>query len=145
MQVWNLLHAARWKCRTQKSRKNLHLGTIAQLCWAISSQLRHVSTIEKNLLSSDISSTCPHNMVNFGLPNIGGALSAQRRKVWLTPNTRVPCSKAAKTRNPLKFEGVPQTTGSISAASLPKFTILRGHMGEILVLNKCFSDCWYVP
>jgi len=33
---------------------------------AISSQLRHVSTIGKNLLSSNISSTCPHNMVNFG-------------------------------------------------------------------------------
>jgi len=32
----------------------------------ISSQLRHVSTIGKNLLSSNISSTCPHNMVNFG-------------------------------------------------------------------------------
>ena len=28
-------------------RKNRHLGTIAQLCWAISSQLRHVSTIGK--------------------------------------------------------------------------------------------------
>ena len=23
--------------------------------------------------------------------------------VWLTPTTRAPCSKAAKTRNPLKF------------------------------------------
>jgi len=30
-------------------------------------------------------------------------------KVWLTPTTRVPCSNAAKTRNPLKFAGVPQT------------------------------------
>ena len=29
--------------------------------------------------------------------------------VWLTPTTRVPCSNAAKTRNPLKFGGVPQT------------------------------------
>jgi len=29
--------------------------------------------------------------------------------VWLTPTTRVPCSNAAKTRNPLKFAGVPQT------------------------------------
>jgi len=27
--------------------------------------------------------------------------------VWLTPTTRVPCSKAAKTRNPLKLPGVP--------------------------------------
>ena len=30
--------------------KNRHLGTIAQLCWAISSQLRHVSTIGKKLV-----------------------------------------------------------------------------------------------
>ena len=52
----------------KKVAKNRHLSTIAQLCWAISSQLRHVSTIgKKNLLSSNMSSTCPHNMVNFGL------------------------------------------------------------------------------
>ena len=31
----------------KKVAKNRHLGTIAQLCRAISSQLRHVSTIEK--------------------------------------------------------------------------------------------------
>jgi len=66
MQVWNLLHAGRCKCRTQKSPKNRYLGTITQLCQAISSQLRHVSTIGKKLLSSNISSTCPQNMVNFG-------------------------------------------------------------------------------
>ena len=47
--------------------KNRHLGTIAQLCQAISSQLRHVSTIGKKLLSSNISPTRPYNMVNFGL------------------------------------------------------------------------------
>jgi len=34
------------------------------------------------------------------------------------------CSSAAKTRNPLKFAGVPQTNETISAASGPKFTIL---------------------
>ena len=44
--------------------------------------------------------------------------------VWLTPTTTVQCSNAAKTQNPLKFAGVPQTTGSISVASKPKFTIL---------------------
>jgi len=47
--------------------KNYHLRTIAQVCQAISSQLRHLSTIGKNLLSSNISPTCPYNMVNFGL------------------------------------------------------------------------------
>ena len=43
---------------------------------------------------------------------------------WMMPTTRVPCSNAAKTRNPLKFAGVPQTNEMISAASGPKFTIL---------------------
>ena len=52
--------------------------------------------------------------------------------VWLTPSTRVPCSNAAKTRN------VPQTNERISAASGPKFTILWGHVEEILMLNKFF-------
>jgi len=45
--------------------------------------------------------------VMAALPNIGGA-SVQCCKVWLTPTTRVPCSNAAKTRNPLKLAGVPQ-------------------------------------
>ena len=58
--------------------------------------------------------------------------------VWLMPTTRVPCSNAAKMRNPLKFAGVPQTTRPISAASGPKFTILWGHVEEILLLNKFF-------
>jgi len=52
----------------KKVTKNRHLGPIAQLCRAISSsQLRYVSTIGKNLLSSNMSSTCPHNMVNLRL------------------------------------------------------------------------------
>jgi len=40
--------------------------------------------------------------------------SVQRRKVWLTPTTTVPCSNAAKMRKPLEFAGVLQTTGPIS-------------------------------
>ena len=66
------------------------------------------------------------------------APSVQRHKVWLTPTSRVPCSNAAKTRNPLKFAGVPQTRQQISAASRPKFTILSGHVEEVLLLNKFF-------
>jgi len=58
--------------------------------------------------------------------------------VWLTPTTRVPSSNAAKTQNPLKLHGVPQTNETISAASGPKFTILWGHVEEILLLNKFF-------
>jgi len=45
------------------SQKIRHLGTIAQLCQTISSQLRHVLTIRKNLLNSNTSPTCPH--VNY--------------------------------------------------------------------------------
>jgi len=50
----------------KKSPKICHLGTIAQLCRAVFSQLRHVSQSGKNVLNSNISSTCPHNTVNFG-------------------------------------------------------------------------------
>jgi len=48
-------------------RKNRHFGIIAQLCRPVCLQLRHISTIGKNLLNTDTSSTCPHNMVNFGV------------------------------------------------------------------------------
>ena len=65
--------------------------------------------------------------------------------VWLMPTTRVPCSNAAKMRNPMKFAGVPQTRQLISAVSRPKFTILPGHVEDILLLNKFFSDCRYMP
>ena len=65
----------------KKVAKNRHLGTIPQLCQAISLQLRHVSTIGKKLLSSNISPpTYPHNMVNFG-PLAAEIVSL----VWGTP------------------------------------------------------------
>jgi len=67
------------------------------------------------------------------LPNIGGALCS------------VPCSNAAKTRNPFKFTGVPQTRQQISAVSMSKFTILSGHVEEVLLFNKFFSDDRYMP
>jgi len=37
--------------------------------------------------------------------------------VWMTPTTIVPCSNAAKTQNPLKLAGVPQTRQLMSAVS----------------------------
>ena len=65
--------------------------------------------------------------------------------VWLTSTTKMPCSYAAKMRNLLKFAGVPQTRQQISAFSRPKFTILSGHIEEVLLLNWFFSDCRYMP
>jgi len=51
----------------------------------------------------------------------------------------MPCSNAAaKTRNQLKFAGVPQTGQPISAANRPKFTILWGQVEDILLFNKFF-------
>ena len=72
-------HAAHWKWRTQKIAKIRRLGTVAQLYRPISSQLSNVSTIGK-LLNSNVSPTCPHNMVNFG------PLTAEICwRVWGTP------------------------------------------------------------
>ena len=82
--------------------------------------------------------------VMSALPNISGALCSTPQSL-ADAHYYMPCSNAAKTRNPLKFAGVPQTTGSISAASGPKVTILWGHLEETLLLNKFFSDCRYVP
>jgi len=68
MQVWNVRHAARWKYRTQKLAKKSPSGHHPTIWRAISSQLRHTSTIgKKNLLSSNISSRCPYNIMNFGI------------------------------------------------------------------------------
>ena len=75
------------------------------------------------------------------MPNVMAVLpyiGVQRRKLWLTPTARVPCSNAAKTRNPLKFAGVPQTNETISAANGPKFTILWGMWGRYCCLTSFF-------
>jgi len=58
----------------------VHLRTTAQVCRAISSQLRHILTIGKDTLNSNISPTFSHNMVNFG------PLTAEICwRVWGTP------------------------------------------------------------
>ena len=83
----------------------------------------------------------PNLMV--ALPNVAGALCSTPQSL-ADAHYLMPCSNAAKTQNPLKFVGVPQTHEPISAVSGPKFTILRGHVEEILLLN-IFSDYRYMP
>ena len=64
----------------KKPPKIHHLCTIAQICRAISSQLRHISTVRKKFVKQQYLPTCPHNMVNFGpLAAEIGSL------VWNTP------------------------------------------------------------
>jgi len=50
----------------KKSPKIGYLGTIAQLCRAISSQLRHISTIRKKLVKQQYLLHMSPNVVNFG-------------------------------------------------------------------------------
>jgi len=74
MQVWNVLHAARWKYRMQKSPS----GTTS-LGYIFASKAR-IDNRKKRLLSSNISSRCFQNMVNFG------PLTAEISSgVWGTP------------------------------------------------------------
>jgi len=75
--------------------------------------------------------------VLVALPNIGGALYSTPQSL-ADAHYYMPCSNAAKTRNQLKFGGVPQTKEMISAASGPKFIILWGRLEDILLLNKFF-------
>ena len=80
MHVSNVLHVARRKYRTQKIAKTSppghHLTTLSGCIFATKALVDN----RKNLLISNISSTCSHNMVNFG------PLMAQiRLPVWGTP------------------------------------------------------------
>ena len=67
--------------RKKKSPKIRHLRTVAQVCWAISSQKGTYRQSEKTvLLNTSISLRCPYNTVNFGpLTAVIGSL------VWGTP------------------------------------------------------------
>jgi len=76
--------------------------------------------------------------VMVALLNIGGALYSTPQSM-ADAHYYMQCSNAAKTRNQLKFGGVPQTNEMISAATGPKFTILWGHLEDILLLNKFFT------
>jgi len=71
---------------------------------------------------------------SYGI-TFGTRLSGERRR----------CSNEGKTRNPLKFAGVPQTNKTTSAASGPKFAILWKHVEDIFLFNKLFSDCRFMP
>jgi len=81
--------------------------------------------------------------VIVALPNVGGALYSTPQSL-ADAHYYMPCSNAAKTRKQLKFAGGPQTKETISAASGPKFSILWGHLKDMLLLTS-FSDCRYVP
>jgi len=74
MLVWNVLRAAHWKYWTPK------IAICAPLHNFVGLYLRNYEQSQKNLLNNNISSTFPHNMVNFG------PLTAEiGRRAWGTP------------------------------------------------------------
>ena len=80
MHVRNVLHVARSKRRTQKSRQKSpsghHRTNVSGYVFATKAYRQS----EENLLNSDTSSTYPDNIVNFG------PLTAEIRwRVWCTP------------------------------------------------------------
>jgi len=123
----------------KKSPKIRHLSTIAQLCRDISSQLRHALTIEKNLLTRMWAN--PNVMV--ALPNIGGALCSTPQFGW---RQLLECSAATLPRRETRWNylGCPKLT-KWSQPLVGRLTILWGHVEEILLLSKFFSDCRYIP
>jgi len=70
------------------------------------------------------------------LRNIGGAFCSTPQSL-ADAHYQMPCSNAVKTRNTLKFAGVPQTPKPISAVSGLKFTILWGHVEDIPKRTYC--------
>jgi len=76
MHVWNMLHAARWNIGRKKAilAPSHNFVGLYPRSWGTYRQS------EKNLLNTDTSAICPHDMVNFGL------LTAEIRwQVWGTP------------------------------------------------------------
>jgi len=82
--------------------------------------------------------------VMVALPNIDGALCSMPQSL-ADAHYYMPCSNAAKTRNPLKFAGVPQTRQQISAISRPKLPYYEYMWRTYRCLTSFFSDCRYVP
>ena len=77
MHVWNVLHAFRWKCGTQKSPFWHHRTNLSGYIFGTKAC---IDNRKKNLLNSNTSSTCSDNMVNFGL-----LMAEICWRVWGTP------------------------------------------------------------
>jgi len=139
MQVWNVLHAARWKYRTQniakKSPSGHHPTTLSGYIFATKAC---IDNWKKNLLSSLISSTCPYNMVNFG-PLAAEIVSL----VWGTPANFNGFRVLAELLNGTLVVGVSQTLRHWTECA----TYIRqgghhvGHWPTFLVDFSLMTDC----
>ena len=82
--------------------------------------------------------------VMAALPNIGGALCSMSQSL-ADAYYYSAVQYRRQDAKPVEICWVPQTRQQISAVSGPKFTTLWGHVEEVLLFNKFFSDCRYIP
>jgi len=80
MQIWNMLHAARWKCRMQKVDKKSPYGHYHTILSGYVFATKACINNRKKLLNNNTSSICLHNIVDVG------PLTAENGwRVWGTP------------------------------------------------------------
>ena len=118
----------------KKSPKLRHLRHHTTLS-AISSQLRHISTIGKKVIKSNISSTYPQNMVNFD------PLAAEIDcRVWGTPCSRFQrVSRLGFVTAPTSVNGGPPNFAQCLAVSCAG--ILYIHFRGLLPPDRIFARC----
>jgi len=135
-----VLLAARCKYGTQKSRQKSPSGHHrTTLSGYVFTTKAHIDNRKKNLLSSNISSTCPHNMVNFG-PLAAEILSL----VWGTPGNFNGFRVLAALLHGTLVVGVSQT----AAFNRGRHLYLAGRPSRWAfahISSYCFSDgCAYM-
>jgi len=110
MQVWNVLRAARWKYRTQK----IAIWAPSHNFVGLSSQLRHISTIGKNVKKQCL----PHMSSQYG--------ELRPTSIW---------DLLASLRHPCKFQRVSRL-GSVTARHSSS-----GRQPNLEVLNRGCHLC----
>jgi len=79
--------------------------------------------------------------VMAALPNIGGALCSTPQSL-VDATTRVPCSNAAKTRNPLKLPGVHQTNETLRVFKLRRYSPTKlCDDAQMAIFGDFFASC----
>jgi len=130
MQVWNVLHEAHWKIEDEKLGKKLP-------------SLHHRTTLSGYIFATQNVGQCP----TWWPPAQYRWRPLQRRKVWLTPTTRVPCSNASKTRNSLNLQGcakLPNWSLPLIGRSSTYYEDMWGRYccltGFFPIVDTCFSS-----
>ena len=135
MHVWNVLHAARCKYRTQKIAilAPSHNFVGLYLCsWGMYRQS------EKNLLNSNTSCTCPHNMVNVGLLTAEICLGLPCKFQWLSRLDSITARHSSTGRQP-NFAALNRGC-HVYLAGRPSRWALAHILVTVFISLRCFSQ-----